>query len=125
MNKRPKSIVIIGLLFIATGLISLGHGVSQGARELSSQQNAEERRHSIVDTIHVSLSALFVLVGGAGIIRGHRWARWILVFWMAFHIVISIMHSMEKLIAHAVMFAPICYFLFRAKANAWFRSTAS
>ena len=34
---------------------------------------------------------------------GHNWARWLLVAWLAFHVVVSGFHSMSEMAAHAVL----------------------
>jgi hypothetical protein len=54
-------------------------------------------------------------------LRGNNWARWLLVIWMGYHIILSAFHSIRELVMHCVIFGIIIYFLFRPKASAYFR----
>ena len=68
----------------------------------------------------VHLSRILQIVAGLFILRGRNWARWLLVVWIAFHIVISALHSMFQLLLHAVIFTVILYFLFRRESSSYF-----
>ena len=68
----------------------------------------------------VHLSHLASIVAGLFMLRGHNWARWLLVAWIAFHIVISALHSVLQLLIHVVIFGVILFFLFRRPANTYF-----
>jgi hypothetical protein len=43
---------------------------------------------------------------------------------MAFHIVLSVVHSFVEVLIHCVLFAPILYLLFRRQAEPYFRAAA-
>lgn len=60
------------------------------------------------------------IVSGIFMLYGYNWARWLLVAWMAFHIVVSAMHSVSQLLMHVVIFSVILFFLFRRPASAYF-----
>jgi len=64
------------------------------------------------------------IVAGVFMLYGRNWARWLLVAWMAFHIVLSALHSALQLLMHAVIFSVILYFLFRRPASAYFRAAS-
>jgi hypothetical protein len=100
-GSRPRSITVIGWIFIAIGAVGIVRdGLALRASPLGELGPA-------------LASGLLALVGGAGLLRGAGWARWLLVAWMGFHIVLSALHSAERLVVHIVLFAPILYFLFR------------
>ncbi len=54
-------------------------------------------------------------------LRASNWARWLLVIWMGYHIVLSVLHSPLQLFVHSLLFAVVLYFLFRRSASVYFR----
>ena len=61
-----------------------------------------------------------MIVAGAFMLKGHNWARWLLVLWVTFHIIISALHSILFLLMHVVIFFVILYFVFRRQSSAYF-----
>ena len=104
---RPRSITIISWLFIIFGSIALLSGVLP-FRDLMSHW-------------YVHLSRLLMIVAGVFMLKGHNWARWLLVLWIAFHIVMSALHSILFLLMHVVIFSVILYFVFRRESSFYFR----
>ena len=41
--------------------------------------------------VHLSRSAQ--IVAGVFMLYGHNWARWLLVVWLAFHVIVGALHS--------------------------------
>lgn len=112
MSHRPRSVTLVSYLFIAAGLIGLGyHGL-----ELSA------RRPLQVDLVWVLFVRLLAVVGGLFVLRGDDWARWLLLAWLAYHVVLGALHSPSEAAAHAVLLAGVAYVLLRAPASAYFRS---
>jgi hypothetical protein len=58
-------------------------------------------------------------------LRGLNWARWLLAVWMAYHVVLSILHSPVELMMHVLLFGVMGYFLFRPQASAYFRGRSA
>lgn len=108
MKKRPLSITIIGWLFVVFSSISLLSGVLP-FNELMSHW-------------YVHLSRLLGIVAGAFMLKGQNWARWLLVTWMAFHIVVGALNGLVPLLTHLVIFSVIFFFIFRRDASAYFSS---
>jgi len=115
MKKRPLSITIISWLFLATGAI----GLTYHATEFKAQRPFEN------DAVWVCLVRLLAILCGAFMLRGGNWARWLLVVWMGYHIVLSALHSPLQLFVHSLLFAVILYFLFRPQATAYFRGPST
>lgn len=115
MKLRPRSIAIISWIFILFGSLALLSGLPPFAEPSVSQWVAGLKGHWMV---HVSRIA--AIVSGVFMLRGHNWARWLLVAWILFHIVISALHSLTQLLLHAAIFTVILYFLFRRDANVYF-----
>ena len=106
--QRPGSITIISWLFIVFGTIALLSGVVRGG-DLASHW-------------YVHLSRFLQIVAGIFMLRGRNWARWLLVAWIAFHIIISALHSVGFLLMHVAIFSVILFFVFRRPASAYFKA---
>ena len=103
---RPRSITIISWFFIIFGSIALLSGVLP-FRDLMSHW-------------YVHLSRILMIVAGVFMLKGQNWARWLLVLWIAFHIVISALNSIVALLLHVVIFSVILYFVFRRQSSFYF-----
>lgn len=106
MVSRPRTVTIISWLFIIFGSIALLSGVLP-FRDLMSHW-------------YVHLSRILMIVAGVFMLKGQNWARWLLVLWVAFHIAISALHSVQMLLMHVAIFSVILYFVFRRQASAYF-----
>jgi uncharacterized membrane protein HdeD (DUF308 family) len=115
MAQRPRSITIISWFFIIFGSIALLQGVLPFGDITVAQRIAELKGHWMVH-----LSRIVQIVAGVFMLYGRNWARWLVVAWIAFHIVISALHSTLQLVLHVVIFTVILYFLFRRPASAYF-----
>jgi hypothetical protein len=116
MNKRPRSITIISWFFIAFCSIGLLSSLLPYVDTTNAQRLAELKSHWIVH-----IARLLGVLSGVFMLYGFNWARWLLVVWMGFHIILSILHSPLQLLMHSLIFAVILYFLFRPQASAYFR----
>ena len=105
MPPRPLSITIISWLFIVFGAIALISGL--WTTDLTSHW-------------YIHLSRFLQIVAGVFMLYGRNWARWLLVAWMAFHIVVGALHSVLFLLMHVAIFSVILFFLFRRQASAYF-----
>jgi hypothetical protein len=112
MNKRPLSVTLIGCLFLVAGTVGLVYHATDFTRRAPFQY----------EVLWVSLVRVIAVVGAIFLLRGHDWARWLLVAWLAFHVVLSALHSVPQAIFHAALLAVIAYFLFRRPAAAYFRA---
>jgi hypothetical protein len=106
--KRPLIVTAIGILLIAVGLLGAGYHWKEGPmnRELAV----------------VELSEAIAVIAGVFLLLGRTWARWLLLAWMAFHVVISAFDSTQKLVFHIVVFGMIAASLLRPPASEYFRS---
>ena len=111
MNKRPLSVTVIGCIFVAAGIIGLAyHGAG-----------FEAQRPFDFGIVLVLLVRLLAILGGVFLLRGSDWARWFLLIWIGYHVILSAFHSMFELIMHSLLFAVIAYFLYRPRVSAYFR----
>jgi hypothetical protein len=54
-------------------------------------------------------------------LRRQNWARWLALAWMAFHVVVGALNSLQGALIHAVLLALIAGCLFNPEANRYFR----
>jgi len=115
---RPRSVTTVSWVFIAVGCFSL----LRHALPLVVPDGSAERP---VDLALAMASGLLAAAGGAFMLYGNNWARWLLVAWMGFHVALSVMHSAVELLVHGVLFAAVAYVLLRPPASAYFRGTTA
>jgi|SRR5882672_10657887 len=109
--KRPLPVLVFGILFILAGIAGLIYHLK--GRALES------------DYLLISAIRLLAILGGIFLLLGHNWARWLLLAWLAFHVLVSASHSMQEFAAHTVLLFLFAFFLFRTPASAYFRATSS
>lgn len=112
LNKRPLAVTIFGWLYIAVGTVGFAY---HGAEVIQA-------RHAIqYDDVWIELVECVAIISGAFMLRGHNWARWLALAWIAFHVVLSAFHSFGQLAIHGLFCAVIAWFLFRPEAARYFR----
>src|SRR6266566_7002027 len=118
MNERPTSIAVISWIFMAVGSIALlYHLLPQHINELNAP-------HSFgYDLAWVCLVRIVAVLCGVFMLRGCNWARWLLVVWVGYHVIIGFLHSPWSTLAQCLLFAAAIYFLFRRAAAAYFRGS--
>jgi len=111
MKKRPLPVTILACIYIGVGTV----GFAYHLREIMA-------RHAFhYDDFFVELTEFVAIVCGAFLLRGHNWARWLALAWIAFHVGISFVDSLQKVVVHGLIFLLIAYFLFRLEARTYFR----
>ena len=122
MMRRPPAITAIGWLFIIVGSAGLLKDLWPLLTSEAAQQLAKLKADGLADLGPAWTTRALAVVGGAGLLRGRNWARWLLVVWMAFHVGLSLFHSLPELLTHIAIFAPILYFLFRNSSQSYFHA---
>jgi hypothetical protein len=115
MSARPRSVAIIGWLFVAVGIVSL----------LRQLVTFHDGRLMIVGALradfwYAAVSAAAATLSGAFILRGANWARWLLGAWLTFHVGLSVLHNAFEVVVHAALAVLVLWLLFRPSAAAWF-----
>ncbi len=114
-TKRPISITVISGIFLLAGVVGLAYHGAELARAGRYQQG----------DFWVLFVRLLAVIGGAFLLRGANWARWLLVAWLMFHVALSALHSASEFIVHGLLLGVIAYFLFHRPASAYFRGAHS
>ena len=104
--RSPVAVLLLSCLYIAVGAI----GFVVNFPKLMALQN---------DSVWIELTELLALIAGAFMLRGHNWARWLALVWMAFHVAISF-PVVRQMAIHSAIFAGIAWVLFRPDAQRYF-----
>ena len=113
MNKRPLPVTIIGWAYLTMGIAGFAYHLT-GLAAPHPFRNGD---------VWIELIFVIAMMSGAYMLRGHNWARWLTIAWMAFHVVLSIFHTFSELAIHSLICAILAYFLFRSAATRYFRAS--
>src|SRR2546429_32383 len=91
MNKRPHSVTVISGIFLIAGVIGLAYHATEFETQGAFQY----------DLVWVCLVRLLAIICAMFMLRARNWARWLLVIWIAYHVVLSAFHSPSALIIHS------------------------
>lgn len=109
-SKRPISVTIVSWVYILAGTV----GIAVHATEF-------DLRHPFSNDVVLALIVrLLAIVAGVFMLRGAKWARWLAIVWIAYHVVLSSFHSWGSAGIHALLLAVFAYFLFRRQAHTYF-----
>ena len=111
MNKRPLSVAVISCLFIVAGAVGFAYHLTEFKAQGPFQSGI----------VGLCVVRLLAILSGVFMLRGCNWARWLLLVWIAYHVILSAFHSLSELVMHSLLFALVAYFLLRPQASAYFR----
>ena len=110
-DRRPISVTILACVYLAVGVV----GFAAHFHELLARYP---------DAVWIELTELVAVLCGAFMLRGHNWARWVALAWIAFHVALSAFHALPELAIHALFCAAIAWILFRPEAARYFRGAS-
>jgi uncharacterized membrane protein HdeD (DUF308 family) len=105
--QRPFQVTLLGWLFIVVGIVSTAYHLWKGALDRW--------------TIPILLVGVVAVVAGVFLLRGARWARWLLLAWLAFHVAVSALDSLSVALPHAVLLLVVGYVLLGPPTSRYFR----
>ena len=105
--KRPLAVTITGCLFIGAGLVGLVYHLSETSLD----------RWIVL----ISIVRIIAVGGGVFLLMGRNWARWLVLAWLGFHVVVSAFHSLSEFLPHVVLLMVVGYVLLGAPASKYFQ----
>jgi len=114
MTDRPFSVTAISGLFLAVGIAGI----------VRVFQIRAWHHFSSEDAAALALNAVAIFCGVV-LLQRRNWARWLALAWIAAHIAIGFLNSLQQVAIHALFLVLIGYLLFRRDANVWFRGAIS
>jgi uncharacterized membrane protein HdeD (DUF308 family) len=106
--KRPFQVTMLGWLFIAVGILGTIYHLLKSPLDRW--------------TFPILLVGIIAIVAGVFLLRGARWARWLVLAWLAFHVVVSAWTSLSDAMAHVVLLLVVGYFLLGPPTSEYFHS---
>jgi uncharacterized membrane protein HdeD (DUF308 family) len=106
--RRPFQVTVLGWLFIAVGILSTIFHLWKSSLDRW--------------TLPILLVGIIAIVAGIFLLRGAGWARWLVLAWLAFHVVASALNSLSDAIPHVVLLLVVGYLLLRPPTSKYFQS---
>jgi hypothetical protein len=75
--------------------------------------------------IPIALVEITAIVAGIFLLKGRNWARWLVLMWLAFHVVVSALDSFSSSVPHFLLLIAVGYFLFTPPDSRYFKSAPS
>jgi hypothetical protein len=111
-NKRPWPVIVIASLYLLVGVVGfIAHFPELWARH--------------PDAVAIELTELLGAISGVGLLLRQRWARWLALAWILFHVGLSLFHPIGELAVHAAFCVLIVWALFRPETSRWFGHPAA
>lgn len=107
--NRPFQVTILGWLFIVVGILSTIYHLWKSPLDRW--------------TFPILLVGIIAVVAGVFLLRGARWARWLVLVWLAFHVVVSALNSLSDALPHFMLLLVVGYFLLGPPTSKYFQST--
>jgi uncharacterized membrane protein HdeD (DUF308 family) len=105
--KRPFQITFLGWLFIVVGILSTAHHLWKGSLDRWM--------------FPIVLVGIIAVVAGIFLLRSARWARWVILAWLAFHVVVSALNSLSDALPHVVLLLVVGYVLLGPPTSKYFQ----
>jgi uncharacterized membrane protein HdeD (DUF308 family) len=105
--KRPFQVTMLGWLFIVVGIVSTAYHLLKGTLDRWM--------------VPIVLVGIIAVVAGVFLLRGARWARWLVLAWLAFHVVVSALNSLGEAMPHVVLLLVIGYVLLGPPTSEYFQ----
>src|SRR5688500_17857795 len=102
--SRPLSVTIIGGVFIAVGCIAVFTTLLPLVLPADGSAAVGVVRQRLDEIGHLLIVRVLAILGGAFLLYGHNWARWLLAVWLGYHVALGALHSTFALVVHVLLF---------------------
>jgi len=106
--KCPFSVRFLGYLFILVGIAALVFHLVRGSLDYW--------------ILLIAFVEIVAIVAGVFLLKGRNWARWLLLLWIAFHVIATALNSLSASAPHLLLLIAVGYFLFTPPDSAYFGS---
>jgi hypothetical protein len=105
--KRPFEVTLLGWFLIAVGIFATTYHFCTGALDRWM--------------IGIVLFEGVGILAGVFLLKGARWARWLVLAWIAFHVVAMGLNSVWDALPHLVLLVAVGYFLLGPPTAPYYR----
>jgi hypothetical protein len=113
--NRPLPIVIVSILFILTGILGI-------ATHTNDFKNPNVK---LIELLWALFVRILAIVCGVLLLYKIKWARWLAIIWLVYHIVIGAFNSTSETISHIVILIIVCVLLFLLISVDYFKQKTS
>ncbi|MDU9047489.1 MAG: hypothetical protein Q3M30_01475 [Candidatus Electrothrix sp. Rat3] len=123
VHSKPKSITVICWISIITGVFSLVVTTIDFYNSPADPEAAENPISFFLHVILIYTPFIIMLISGVAMLKGKNWARLLYIVWVVISLIIQMITSPVKaeIIPNVFLSAIIVFFLFRPRANNYFR----
>lgn len=111
MKNSPLPVIIVAVLFMLVGCMGFAYHL----------KDLFEVTNNIYETIWILLLRIVAIVCGLMLLYRINRARWLAVAWLAYHVVISALHSTSEMVTHLAFLGLVSVLLFLPVSSAYFR----
>lgn len=111
MKNRPLPVVIVSILFIATGFIGF----------IYHFQEFFGPNANVYDLIGIESVRILAVFCGFLLLGGIGWARWLAIAWLLFHVIISALNSTSEMMAHLIFLIIVIVLLYLPVSSSFFQ----
>jgi hypothetical protein len=111
-SVRPLSITVVASSYIVVGVVGFAYHVTDLGSEPALQ------------AAMILAVRLLAVVIGVAMLRGIWWARPAALAWLAYHVVLGVLHSWGDALMHLLLLTVFMIVLLRPAAAAYFRRPA-
>lgn len=115
MKGTPLAVIVVAVLLILAGTV----GFIYHLQDFSNPQQ------EMYITILVEILRIIAIISGILLLRGNNLGRWLAVAWIALHVIISGLNSVEEMLMHFVILIIISVLLFLPSSSAYFKQKAT
>ncbi|AVR44933.1 hypothetical protein C7S20_06425 [Christiangramia fulva] len=112
MKGRPFPVITVAILFILAGSLGLIYHI---------QEFFKSHITDWYESVWVLILRVLAIVCGVLLLFRIKWARWLAILWMSYHIAISALHSVVEMFTHIVLLIIISILLFLPISNKFFQ----
>ncbi len=108
--SRPLSVTIVAAVYLIVGIGGF-----------AAHFNSLLGRDALSEGVPIEATEVVAMIAGVFLLRGHNWARWLALAWIAFHVALSF-GNVPQLAIHCVFCVGIGWALFYPGAGRYFRT---
>jgi hypothetical protein len=125
MNKRPKSVTVVCWILIVSSGLTVISSILTFNNPVSREILSKSLIPINIQYIMTFVGLLIGIVCGIAMLKGQNWARLLYVGWGIIGLIIGIVTTPMKalMIPGIIVFLIVIFFLFRPKANEYFKAT--
>jgi hypothetical protein len=112
MKNRPLPVIIVSVLFIVAGGVGFVYHIKDFFKPGYTQY----------ETIWVLFLRILAIVCGVLLLLKIKWARWLAIAWLAYHVLIGALNSTSEMIAHIVFLIIVTVLLFLPVSSKYFQN---